>query len=198
VTTTAVDGPDDARAVLVLGHGAGGDLDQRLIATTAIGLIPHGIRTVRFNFPYRDKGRRAPGSQSVSEDCFREVAGSVRSDGIPLYCGGASYGGRMATHIASSGFSVDGLVLLSYPLHAPGRSDKLRDEHLAAIDAPMLFISGTKDPFATFGRLERVVGRLGRATLHPIAGGDHSLGVRGRDRKDVMDEVVETIATFIA
>ena len=86
---------------------------------------------LRFNFPYREAGRKAPGAQTESEECYREVAMAARIDGVPLFCGGKSYGGRMATHIAADGFDVDGLVLLSYPLHPPGRPEKTRDAHLA-------------------------------------------------------------------
>jgi predicted alpha/beta-hydrolase family hydrolase len=125
------------------------------------------------------------------------MASSVRKEGVPLYLGGKSYGGRIATHIVSDGVEADGLVLLSYPLHPPGKPDRLRDAHLPAIRIPMLFVQGTKDPFATPSLLTKTTRSLPTATLHPIEGGDHSLRVRGRAAADVTAEVTETISRFV-
>src|SRR4029077_13658372 len=113
--TVATDTPDEPRAVLVLAHGAGGDLNDPLLRALGTSLAAHAIEVVRFNFPYRESGRRAPGAQSQSEECYREIAGSVRREGLPLYLGGKSYGGRIASHIVADGLDVDGLVFLSYP-----------------------------------------------------------------------------------
>jgi len=109
-----------AIAILLLAHGAGGDLNDPLLRAVGEGLAGEAIAVARFNFPYREAGRRAPGSQSQSEDCYRDVASALRKDGVPLFCGGKSYGGRIASHIASEGYEMSGLVLLSYPLHPPG------------------------------------------------------------------------------
>ncbi|HYZ92910.1 MAG TPA: alpha/beta family hydrolase [Actinomycetota bacterium] len=191
----AWDEPDGKpRAVLLLAHGAGGDLNDELLCGVGAALTQSRVATLRFNFPYREAGRRAPGSQAQSEECYRAVATEARRRGVPLLCGGKSYGGRIATHIAADGFDVDRLVLLSYPLHPPGRPDKLRDEHLRDIGRPMLFIQGTRDPFATPELLTKTVAGLPTATLVPIEGGDHSLRVRGRKRADVVAEVAGAIA----
>ena len=199
MTTIAWDAPDSSpRAVLVLGHGAGGDLDDPLLVAVAKGLCAVGVAVARFNFPYREAGRKAPGSQTDSENAYRDIATSKRIDGVPLYCGGKSYGGRIASHIASEGFEVDGLVFLSYPLHAPGKQDRLRDEHLRNIRAPMLFIQGTKDPFAQPDLLDRTVSSLPTAKLIPVEGGDHSLRVRGRKHSDVYAEVIDAITEFVS
>ncbi len=192
-----VDRGPDARAILVLGHGAGGDLRDVVLCGAGSRLADRRIEVVRFNFPYREQGRRAPGAQTASEGAYRGVADEFRSEGKPLYVGGKSYGGRMASHIVADGYPADGLVFLSYPLHPPGKPDRLRDEHLGRIDVPMLFIQGTRDPFATPHLLDAVVDRLPNATLHRIDGGDHSLRVRGRPPADVLDEVVATIDDFI-
>ena len=186
----------EARAVLILAHGAGGDLNDVLLKAVAEGLASEGIDVLRFNFPYRESGRRAPGAQRQSETCYRAVADAAR-DGMPLFCGGKSYGGRIASHIAADGFAVDGLVFVSYPLHPPGKPDRLRDEHLCNIEAPMLFVQGTKDPFAQPDLLTRTIASLGRATHVPVEGGDHSLRVRGRSRADVASVVTREIASFI-
>lgn len=189
--------PGKTEAVLLLAHGAGGDLNDDLLRGLAKDLTVSGVATMRFNFPYREAGRRAPGSQAQSEDCYRTMVEHARAPGVPLYCGGKSYGGRMATHIAAGGVSMDGLVLLSYPLHPPGRPEKLRDGHLKDIGAPMLIVQGTKDPFATPELLERTVASLERKELVRIEGGDHSLRVKGRARTDVQREVAEAVASFL-
>ncbi len=192
------DSPDEPRAVVVLGHGAGGDMNDPLLRSVASALVPFGIEVVRFNFPYRELGRKAPGAQAQSEECYRNVADASRRPHLPLYLGGKSYGGRIATHIVADGFVADGLVLLSYPLHPPGKPERIRDAHLGSIDVPMLFIQGTKDPFATPDLLDATVGRLPRARLHRIDGGDHSLRVKGRDQAGIADEVSREIVSFVA
>ena len=168
-----------------------------VLAGVAKGLSEEGIGVVRFNFPYREAGRRAPGSQKDSEDAYREIASAHRRDGLPLYCGGKSYGGRIASHIASDAFEMDGLVFLSYPLHPPGKPDRLRDAHLRDVRAPMLFVQGTRDPFAQPALLEATVSGLPTARLIRIEGGDHSLRLRGRKAGDVHAEVIEAISEFL-
>ena len=171
-------------------------MDDPLLVALASSLKPRGVDVVRFNFPYREQGRRAPGSQTQSEEAYRRIADARRTD-RPLFLGGKSYGGRIASHIVSDGYDAAGLVFLSYPLHPPGRPERLRDEHLDRITVPMLFCQGSKDPFATPELLDAVVGRLPRATLHRISGGDHSLRVRGRSQTDVVDELTEAIEGFV-
>lgn len=195
--TAAWDRPDDPRALLVLGHGAGGDHKDAMLRGVASELTGSGIATLRFNFPYRESGRRAPGAQKASEDCFREVASVAKEEGLPLYLGGKSYGGRMATHIVADGFDVTGLVLLSYPLHPPGRPEKIRDEHLKRIGAPMLFVQGTRDSFAKPELLDRTIDALSNATLVRIEGGDHSLNVRGRPRAEIVGDVRGAVTAFV-
>jgi predicted alpha/beta-hydrolase family hydrolase len=195
--TAAWDRPSDARVLLVLAHGAGGDHNDAFLRSLAASLVDVGVATLRFNFPYREAGRRAPGSQSQSEDCYRAIVEHVRDEGLPLFCGGKSYGGRMATHIAGNGVPMDGLVLLSYPLHPPGKPDRLRDAHLHDVSSPMLFVQGTRDPFATPELLETTVRSLAAANLVHLEGGDHSLNVRGRARADVVGEVSDSVRDFL-
>jgi predicted alpha/beta-hydrolase family hydrolase len=199
VTTIARDEPKRAaKAILALAHGAGGDLNDPLLVGVGRVLAARDVSVVRFNFPYRDAGRRAPGAQGASEEAYRLVASEARQNGTPLFCGGKSYGGRIASHIAADGFDVAGLVFLSYPLHAPGRPDRLRDEHLSAIAAPMLFVQGTNDPFAKPDLLRATLAMLPSAHLVPVDGGDHSLRVRGRKPVDLYADVANAIEEFIA
>lgn len=189
--------PDDASVHLLLTHGAGGDMQDAVLR--AIGeALGTSIAVMRFNLAYREAGRKAPGSQAQSEACWRGVADAVRREGIPLYIGGKSYGGRMATHIAAGGYPVDGLVLLSYPLHPPGKPERIRDAHLRDIAAPMLFVQGTKDTFARPDLLEATMRSLPTAQLLAVDQGEHSLRVRGRKAEDVGTEIADAIAAFVS
>ena len=187
----------DPKAVLVLAHGAGGDLNDKLLAGVAGRLAGKGIAVLRFNFPYREAGRGGPGSARQSEDAYRAVAIAARIPGVPLFIGGKSYGGRMASHIVADGFDADGLVLISYPLHPPGQFEKLRTAHLPQIKVPTLFIRGTSDTFSREDLFEDALSALPNATVVRVEGGDHSLRVRGTKPDEVVALVADAIAPFI-
>ena len=107
-------------------------------------------------------------------------------------------GGRIASHLVASGYPADALVFLGYPLHPPGKPDLMRDQHLYGIGCPMLFLSGTRDAFATPRLLEPVVERIGQgATLKWIEGADHSYRVRGRSQKEVHAEALDTVGQWL-
>lgn len=189
----------DTRAdtVVVLAHGAGSDMSAPLLVAVADGLARHGFPTVRFNFPYKERGGRAPDPAPVLERCYRAVLAQVRADRAlgarRLVIGGKSLGGRMASHLAAAGESVDGLLFLGYPLHPAGRSEQMRAAHLTRIRAPMLFLTGTRDALCRLDLLRSVLGGLPSATLHTIDDGDHSFAVRqrsGRDPAAVLDEII--------
>ena len=160
-------------------------MDTRLLIDVGDALAERGVAVLRFNFPYMEAGRRAPDPQPRLEACYRAVADAVADEFERPYLGGKSMGGRIASHIVADGFAAGGLVFLGYPLHPPGKPEKIRDEHLADVHAPMLFLQGTEDPFARWDLLEGVVKRLGTwAQLHRVDGGDHSFRVRGARRPD--------------
>ena len=187
-----------ASSGLVLGHGAGYDMNARFLLDIADALASRGIAVVRFNFPYAEAGRRTPDPQPRLEACFRAVARVVSEEVPRLFLGGKSMGGRIASHIVADGFPTRGLVFFGYPLHPPGKPDRLRDAHLKRISAPMLFLQGTRDNFATPELLRRTVSSLGTAKLVEIEGGDHSFKVPGRAPADVMTELIDAAAQFIA
>jgi len=163
----------------------------------ATGLAARGIEVYRFNFPYREAGRRAPDKQDRLEACYWAVAKEVAPSADRLFLGGGSMGGRIASHIVSDGCPSAGLAFQSYPLHPPGKPERMRDAHLRRIAVPMLFVSGTRDSFASGDLLEQTVATLPTATLHRIEGADHGLKVKGRTPQDVNGEVVATIADWI-
>ncbi len=192
---------------ILLGHGAGSDYQEVLLATIARGLATRGHLTCRFNFPYRQHGRRMPDRAPALEASMCAVAEELRSTTNPpiraLVAGGKSMGGRIASQAVAQGrLACQGLLFLSYPLHPQGKVDRLRTAHLGQIAVPMLFVSGTRDPLARLDLLEAAVADLGdRAHLHLIPDGDHSLKVLKRTRRpqeDVYEEVVDTAAKWLA
>jgi predicted alpha/beta-hydrolase family hydrolase len=160
-----------------------------------------GVATTRFNFPYLERGRRSPDPERVLREAWLAVFESATGSGVaPVLAGGKSLGGRIASMCVADGMPATGLVFLGYPLHPPGRPERIRDEHLSRIDAPMLFLHGTSDPFADPKLLAKVVRKLGdRATLVDIEGGDHSFNVRGRraDAREVGAGLAGLVAPFV-
>ena len=179
--------PPGARGAVVVAHGAGGDMHGALLEGFASCLYEATFGTLRFNFPYKEHGRKSPDAAGVLLQTYDAVVESTRSmvREKPVFVGGKSLGGRIASMAVADGLRADGLVFLGYPLHAPGKTEHLRDEHLFRIREPMLFLQGTEDPFARFDLVEALVDRLGRwAVLHPVEGGDHSFRVKGAKRDD--------------
>lgn len=186
-----------ATPAVVLAHGAGTDMANPFLSTVHEGLAARGFVTVKFNFPYKERGGRAPDRAPVLEACYRAVLAAVRTELRPptLVIGGKSLGGRMASHLAAQGEAVDGLVLLGYPLHPPRRPDRPRVRHLSQITVPMLFLAGSRDPLSDLDLLKRAIGDLeSPVTLHVIQDGDHSFEVlkrTGRTRNDVVTEIID-------
>jgi len=183
--------------LLALTHGAGGTLDTPALVAYAEAVAARGLRVVRFNLPYVEAGRKSPGPQARDEACWRDVAAGLRDHAARLILGGRSYGGRMASHVAASGVACDGLVFLAYPLHPPGKSERLRTAHLERIMAPMLFLQGTRDAFAEPALLTRALRLLPGATLHRLEGGDHGHKVAGRTPADVAAELADATVEWL-
>ena len=197
-------------ATLILAHGAGAPQTHPFMTGFARGLAHRGIEVVTFNFPYMERGRRAPDPAPRLEACYRAVIGVVgdrpaAADRL-LLAGGKSMGGRIASQAvagdAQAGLSpaVDGLVFLGYPLHPPGRPDKRRDAHLPSITVPMLFVQGSRDAFGTPDELRPVLAGCPHAELHVVEGADHSFRMRGRSAppaEAVHAQVQEAIVGWI-
>ena len=169
------------RVSLILGHGAGANQLTGFMRLFAAGLAERGLDVVTFNFLYTEQGRKIPDPAPRLESCYRAVIDAVvkhkKLKGNRLVIGGKSMGGRIASQVAASQpADIDGLVFLGYPLHPPGRPDKLRSEHLPKIKAPMLFVQGSRDAFGTKQEIEALIKKLKLpAELYSIEGGDHSL-----------------------
>jgi predicted alpha/beta-hydrolase family hydrolase len=195
------------RALLVLAHGAGAGQEHPFMVRFATGLAARGIDVATFDFPYMAAGRKAPDRLPALLDSFREAVTAARARpslwSRPLFVGGKSMGGRVATHVATE--AIDGLrgvLALGYPLHPPGRADKPRVEHLQSIRVPMLVVQGERDTFGTPAELRSALKAVRhRVTLHVVRDGDHSLKVRkssGQDQDAVYEEALDAIAGWIA
>jgi hypothetical protein len=189
---------------LALGHGAGGTRRTPALVSFAERIAATGRTALLYNFPYSEAGRRLPDRAPALEATVAAVARAARErlGARRLVLGGRSMGGRMAAQAVAAGLAADGLVLLSYPLHPPGKPQQLRDAHLPRITCPMLFVQGTRDGFARFDLLEETLAGLGaRATLHVLADADHSFKVPkrlGRSPAEVEDEVLGAVTGWLA
>ncbi|MEO6028729.1 MAG: alpha/beta family hydrolase [Candidatus Binatia bacterium] len=183
--------------LLALTHGAGGTYDTPSLVAYAEAIAARGMQVVRFNLPYVEAGKKTPGPKARDEACWRGVADALRPRTERLLLGGRSYGGRMASHVVADGVACAGLVLLAYPLHPPGKPESLRTAHLERIMAPMLFVQGTRDPFADPTLLARTLAQLPAATRHRLEGGDHGHKVSGRTVADVAAEVADATVHWL-
>ncbi|MBX7054278.1 MAG: hypothetical protein K1X36_04915 [Pyrinomonadaceae bacterium] len=195
--------PENATHLFVLGHGASTNMRHATMQSIAEALAERGIATFRYNFPYSEKGGGRD-SQAVCVETIRNAcrAANQAAPDLPLLAGGHSFGGRM-TSTAQSEAPLDGvvgLVFFSYPLHLPGRPDTKRAEHLAEIDVPMLFLSGTRDELATLDLLTPTIKSLGNmATLHLIETANHSYKVLKKSRtsdEDVFGEMARVAGNW--
>jgi uncharacterized protein len=197
-----------ARAALILAHGAGAGQQSSFMVDFALALSALNLDLITFNFLYTEQRRRLPDRAPLLEACYRAVIEVVRH-GLPsaeraLMVGGKSMGGRIATQVvaADRDLKVDGLVLLGYPLHPPGRPDKRRDAHLADVARPMLFVQGTRDAFGAAAELEPVLRRLlPPPSLYVVEGGDHSFKLSGKSatRQSALHaEIQHAISEWIA
>ena len=190
-------------AALVLAHGAGAGQKSAWMVKAAQALADRGITTATFDFPYMAAGRSVPDRAPVLEAHWRGVVDDARERfaGMPLFIGGKSMGGRIATHIAAQDEveGVSGVVLLGYPLHPPGQPEKRRDAHLRDVRIPMLFVQGSNDTFGTEAEMTALEPFLQKAKLHIIKGGDHSFKVKGGAKavEAAFDEVILTVDAWV-
>ncbi len=194
--------PRGAVTTLVLAHGAGAGMEHPFLAGFCRAIGEAKVATVRFNFPYIERGRRSPDPERVLREAWTAAfeAGVKQAGGRPVLAGGKSLGGRIASMCVADGMPAAGLVFLGYPLHPPGRPERIRDEHLYRVEVPMLFVQGTGDPFAKPELLAIVLKKLGaRARLEAVEGGDHSFRVRGvkADNREVGMALAGVVAPFV-
>ena len=198
--------PPQARACYVFAHGAGAGMAHASMATIAAGLADRGIATLRYQFPYMEKGSKRPDSPAVAHAAVRAAVreASRCCPGRLLIAGGKSFGGRMTSQAQAIDAlpGVRGLAFLGFPLHPAGKPSSDRAKHLGDIQIPMLFLQGTRDALAELELLEPVVNRLGKlATLQVVKEADHSFHVlarSGRNDREVMAEILDAFAAWAA
>jgi hypothetical protein len=198
--------PAAPTALLALAHGAGAGMTHRSMAAIADGLEARGVATLRYQFPYMEKGGKRVDAPPVAHATVRAAVSEAkrRAGSLPLFAGGRSFGGRMTSQAQALAppEGVRGLVFFAFPLHPAGKPSDARAEHLADIRVPMLFLQGTKDLLADLDLLRPVVASLGaRATLELVEDADHSFHVparTGRRDADVLAALLDTAAHWMA
>ncbi len=187
--------PDGATHLLVLGHGASSNMRNPMLTRIAENLSEQGIATFRYNFPYSEKG----GGRNSQATCLETIRSTVKAANhaapdLPILAGGHSFSGRMTSTAQSEEpiAGVKGLVFFAFPLHPAGEPATKRADHLANIDIPMLFLSGTRDALGELDLLEPVVKSLGKkAMLHLLDTADHSFKILKRTRQSTEDVFAE-------
>jgi predicted alpha/beta-hydrolase family hydrolase len=200
--------PEKQKAFYVFAHGAGAGMNHSFMEKVAGYFADEGVGTMRFNFPYKEKGKKGPDPAPILMETIRSAVKTALkySGDDPLFAGGKSMGGRMTSMAASDSEKegmekVKGIIFFGFPLHAPGKPSNDRAEHLYKIKIPMLFLQGTNDKLANLELLKPVIKTIGRkAELHIIEDGDHSFHVpksSGKNDEVILKELVTTAAGWI-
>jgi uncharacterized protein len=197
--------PAGAKALYLFAHGAGAGMTHRSMESNAQGLAARGIATLRYQFPYMEKGSRRPDPPRIAHAAVRAAASEAAglAPDLPLFAGGRSFGGRMTSQVEADSPlpGVRGLAFLGFPLHPAGKPGIERAEHLARVQIPMIFVSGDHDALAELDLLRPVVNSLAeRAMLHLVAHADHSLKVpakSGRTAADAEAEALDAMADWM-
>ena len=197
--------PAGACAVYVMAHGAGADMTHPFMTSVAAGLAERGVATLRYQFPYMQRGSRRPDLPRVSQGTVRAAVAAATGflPGVALVARGKSFGGRMTSQAQAEGAlpGVRGLAFLGFPLHPAGQPSQDRGHHLAEVRTPMLFLQGTRDQLALPEQIEPLCKALGaRATLHVVEGADHAFHVpvrSGRNEDQVRQEMIGVLVAWI-
>jgi uncharacterized protein len=190
-------------ACYVLAHGAGAGMTHPFMAEFARGLAERGVATLRYQFPYMERGSKRPDSPPLAHATVRAAVMEVARLKVPLFAGGKSFGGRMTSQAQALSPlpGVRSLVFLGFPLHPPGKPSDERAKHLFDIQIPMLFLQGTRDEFANLDLLQPLCKKLKRrVTLKLIQDADHSFHVparMGRKDAEVREELLDIMVEWM-
>jgi uncharacterized protein len=195
--------PPQPRLCFVFAHGAGAGMTHAFMESVAQGLAARHVATLRYQFPYMEKGSKRPDPPALAQATVRAAvaATAVRCPGLPLFAGGKSFGARMTSQAqaVSPLAGVRGLAFFGFPLHPAGKPSIARADHLDEVAIPMLFLQGTRDKLAELSLLEPVAARLGsRATLHLIDQADHAFHVPARSGRTDAAVIDDMLDAFVA
>lgn len=197
--------PKPATACYVFAHGAGAGMTHTFMREVSEGLAERQFATLRFQFPYVERGSKRPDTPAVAHDAVRAACMAARSaTGLPLFAGGKSFGGRMTSQAQALAPlpHVVGLAFVGFPLHPPEKPSSDRADHLKGVRIPMLFIQGTRDKLAEHPRMSQVVSDLGSgSSLLTIQHADHGFDVlvrSGRTHDDVLAELLDGLASWMS
>ncbi len=200
-----LDAPAAPAAALVLAHGAGAGMAHPFMADLAGALAARGLAVLRVQFPFVTAGSRRPDPPPVAQAAIQAglAAAAARFPRLPLFAGGKSFGGRMATGLQARDPwpGLRGIVLFGFPLHPAGKPATQRAEHLPQVPCPLLFLQGTRDALADMALVHQVLQGLPQARLHVVEGADHAFHVparSGRRDADVLHELAAVAADWIA
>jgi uncharacterized protein len=198
--------PAEARACYVMAHGAGAGMTHSFMAAVADGLADRNIATLRYQFPYMERGSRRPDSPAPAHRTVRAAVmeAAWQLPALPLIAGGKSFGGRMTSQAQAEAPlpRIEGLAFFGFPLHPANKPSVTRAQHLNQIQIPMLFLQGTRDALADMTLLAQTTNTLGaKATLAEVSGADHSFHVSarsGRTDAEVLTDMLDTLSAWIA
>jgi len=194
--------PPSAYALIIMAHGAGAGIKNRFMAAVAALLYERNLAVLRFNFPYMEAGKHRPESPARAISAWRQtIEFQSQITTLPIFIGGKSYGGRMASWVISESadLPVEGLIYWGFPLHAPGRPSNDRADHLKTIRKPMLFLQGTRDALADLNLLNPLIPEIPKAEIHIQEGADHSFHVlksSGRSDPEVLAEISDKVVEW--
>ena len=208
MSTADYQGPKRPGCAVLLAHGAGSDRRGAALVAVSDALEHAGVASLRFDYPYRVQGRRAPDRPAALDTATRAAVDELsRRSGLQsdrLVLGGRSMGGRVCSQVVGDPedpVPALGLLLLGYPLHPAGKPERRRDEHFARLRCPVLFVSGTRDALAPKAELTRSARKIkGDVTFHWLEPADHGfrpLKASGRSTDDVLAEAAETCVTWV-
>ncbi len=184
--------PKQSKAIIVLAHGAGAGMTHRFMENLSHSLAELSIGTIRYNFPFIEKGSKRPDLPAIAEKTVSMMCSYTKESfpKMPIFLGGKSFGGRMSSQYFSKKHpeGVSGIVFYGFPLHAPGKPGIDRAEHLSSIEIPMLFLQGSRDSLAVYELIEKVCAKLPTSTLEKFEGADHSFKVKNTE---VVDELAQ-------
>ena len=197
--------PKDAKYLLVLAHGAGAGMNHPFMENLSYNLVEKNVAVFRYQFPYFEKGKRAPDPPNILLATVKSAieAASIELNGIMIFAGGKSLGGRMTSSAAAKGMlpSIKGIVFFGFPLHAPNKPSSDRADHLFKVNVPLLFLQGTRDKLADLNLLKPVCKKLkDKADLHIIEGADHFFHVlksSGKTDEQVIEELAAAASCWM-